>query len=122
MVSDVHYLKYACALAYRNVVASAYNGTASHQADGEKFRQDVNQYRVQNHHSKHIISPHLKLSLTANDASAINIDRALVVLLLDGESQVVEVSVQKAIDLISSKLFKSRITKQIAYFVYALCV
>lgn len=82
---------------------SACNGTASHQADGGKLYQDVNQNHTQNHHSKHIISPHSKLLLTANGASAINIDRALVVLLLDGESQVVEVSVQKAIDLISSK-------------------
>lgn len=35
--------------------------------------------------------------------TAINIDKALIVLLLDGQCQVVEVPVQKALELITSK-------------------
>lgn len=50
--------------------------------------------------------------------TAINIDRALVVLLLEGGShQLIEVPVQKALDLISSNLFYFRITRQITYVV-----
>lgn len=100
-------------MAYR-IVTSAYNGTTPHQAHGRKPYQDVNQYHMENQYSTYIIGICL-FRMFRLPPTAMNIDKALIVLLLDGQSQVVEVPVQKALDLINSKLFYFPITREITY-------